>query len=556
MNHFSYSRPPVIENPNREWPDKQITNAPRWCAVDLRDGNQALPNPMTPEQKLTYFKTLCEIGFKEIEVGFPSAAADEFDFMRQLIEENLIPDDVVVSVLTQARPHLVQRTMESLKGVKNAVVHFYIASSDLHRSFVFGLERDAQLELARTTTLQIRELADQMPESNIGLEFSPEEFTDTDLDYSIAMCDIVMENWQPKPDEKVILNLPATVERRFPNEYADMIECFKRQLKNSSQACISAHVHNDMGMGVAATMLSLKAGVDRVEGTLLGHGERTGNVDLITCALNLDYLGVTSRLDFSDLPRIVKLVDSITGIDTHARAPYSGQLVFTAFSGSHQDAIYKGLTNRKKLEDYFGGWKIPYLHIAPSQIGRDFEKFIRINSQSGKGGIAHIMEFEHNIKLPRWMQIEFAKKVQQFADKEQRELESSELLNIFKDQYFPTEPIELINYWPRPSEDSPEHINGEIEVLVAGETICASAEGNGPISAFVHAIKQVDQVPSFTLDEYTEGTCGKGADAEGICFMRIITESDSSHTGVGRGSNLDQAAARAAISAINNILNK
>jgi 2-isopropylmalate synthase len=557
ISKTAFSRPPAIENPNRQWPGKTIEKTPLWCAVDLRDGNQALPNPMTPEQKLRYFKLLCDIGFKEIEIGFPSASADDFQFTRDLIEKNLIPDDVTISVLLQARPEQVVRTVESLKGVKQAVIHYYIATSDLHREFVFGKTREEQLVMARETTTMIRDLAaTEMKGSKVGLEFSPEEFTDSDLDYAIEICDTVVDSWNPQGDEKVILNLPATVERRLPNEYADMVEVFISRIKRREQCIISMHAHNDMGMAVSAMMMTLMAGADRIEGTLCGHGERTGNVDLITTALNLDYLGVNTGLNFDNLGDIVETVEEITDMPVHPRHPYAGQLVFTAFSGSHQDAIHKGFARQERIAPHFGSYKMPYLHVEPSVIGRNFEKFIRINSQSGKGGIAHVMEHEYHIAMPRWVQVDFAVKVQAFADDAQRELDSKELWTIFKYHYKKHgEPLELMKYWPRPHSEDPDIIEGETRVKFNGEDKTLYASGNGPISAFVHTIKNLEGIPDFSLTDYAEGTRGSTADAEGICFINLkLEESGESHIGVGLGSNIDQAAARATIAALNGLL--
>ena len=527
-----------------------------WCAVDLRDGNQALPNPMTPPQKLRYFSLLCQIGFKQIEVGFPPASADDYRFCRELIENDHIPEDVTISVLTQARPELIERTLESIRGVRQAVVHFYIATSELHRHFVFNIEREKEIEMAVDSTRLIREGVKGLSGSRVGLEFSPEEFTDSELDFAVEICDRVVETWGPAADEQVILNLPATVERRLPNEYADMIEEFRRLQKFPENTIISLHAHNDMGMGVAATMLSLKAGARRVEGTLFGHGERTGNVDLVTCALNLEYLGVPTGLNFDNLPEIVRTVEELTGIQTHPRHPYAGELVFTAFSGSHQDAIHKGLSRNEELSTHFGGWKVPYLHVAPEVIGRSFERFIRINSQSGKGGIAHVMEQDHQVILPRWVQIDFAKHVQDFADEVQREISSEELWELFQRHYQQDNgPLELLNYWPRPTESDPDLIDGELHVKFRGRRHELRSQGNGPISAFVHAVKTLEGMPEFTLDNYEEGTRGHSADAEGICFTLLrLADSGKSHIGVGLGSNIDQAAVRATVAGLNALL--
>lgn len=553
----SYAKMPPVPLDKREWPSRNIEHAPAWCAVDLRDGNQALPNPMTPEQKRQYFQLLVDIGFKEIEIGFPAASADDFNFCRVLIEENLIPDDVTISILTQARPALIARSMEALAGVSRAVVHFYVATSDLHRKFVFNLERDQLLKMAVDSTRQIREAARACStESQIGLEFSPEEFTDTDPDFAIEICDAVGDAWELQPGEKIIYNLPQTVERRLPNQYADMLENFIRRQKHPEQHIVSIHCHNDMGMAVAASMQGLLAGAHRVEGTLFGHGERTGNVDLVTVAMNLEYQGIETGLDFSNLLDISRVVAEITALTPHPRHPYVGELVFTAFSGSHQDAIRKGLSRKDELAEFFNGWKIPYLHVEPGSIGRNFERFIRINSQSGKGGIAHVLEQDYHVTLPRWVQTSLMKYVQNYADEKARELTSDEVWEIFNQRYVQTlGTLELINYWPRPDENQPEIIHGEVHVRYRGEEQKLLAEGNGPISAFVHALRLLDGVPTFRLDQYAEGTRGQSADAEAACFVRLVSDqAEHMRIGIGFGSNIDQAAARAICAGLNAML--
>ncbi len=555
MTSIRYATPDPISVTNRKWTDSPIV-APIWNAVDLRDGNQALADPMTPKQKKEYFKLLCAIGFKEIEVSFPSASADDFQFTRDLIEQKLVPDDVAISVLTQARSHLIERTVESLHGAREAIIHMYIATSELHHRFVFGMERVQLIEAAVKGIRQIRELSRGLDGTRVRLEFSPEEFTDTNADLGIEICEKVVEAWEPEPGERVIMNLPQTVERRMPNEYADMIESFKQRIVCPEKILVSVHVHNDMGMAVAATMQGLKAGADRVEGTLFGHGERTGNVDLVTVALNLQYLGIDTGLDFSQLDSIRETVERVTSMPTHARHPYAGDLVFTAFSGSHQDAIHKGLSRRDELVAHFGAWKIPYLHVDPSSLGRRFEKFIRINSQSGKGGIAHVMERDHRIKLPRWVQVDFAREVQKLADTTSRELTSGQVFEEFKKLYMhEDQPISLINYWPRPSEEDPQVIQGEVHVRYNGEKHILHDTGNGPVSAFVHCLRRLIAVPQFNLREYEEETRGRSADAEAVCFVRLQEAGGKqAQIGVGFGGNIDQAAVRAVLSALNALL--
>lgn len=555
MKKSKYAQMDRIENKSRNWPSKKVEHTPLWCAVDLRDGNQALPNPMTPDQKLEYYELLRSIGFKEIEIGFPSASEDDFQFCRKLIEEKRIPDDTMISVLTQARPHLIDRTIEALAGAKQAVVHLYIATSELHMKYVFDMDKDAVIKTAIASTKQIKDLAAKMKNSKIGFEFSPEEFSDTDIDYAVEICEKIIETWNPEKGEKVILNLPMTVERRMPNEYADLIELFIRKFKYNDKAIISVHVHNDMGCAAAASMMSLLAGAERVEGTLLGHGERTGNLDIITLALNLHYLGIDTGLNFENLPQIVDTVERITGIPVNARHPYSGELVFTAFSGSHQDAIHKGLSRKDELVTRFGGWKVPYLHVDPTSLGRSFEKFIRINSQSGKGGIAFIMERDHHIKMPRWLQLDFASRVQIFADKESRELGSSEIFDLFKTSYMNNiKSIQLINYWPRPHENDPSLIEGEVHISINGALRKLKSEGNGPISALVHALREITGIPSFTVEDYVEDSMGTTAEADAICFVKIADEKKKSYPGVGTDPNVTQAAAKAVISGLNLLL--
>ncbi|MDT8389719.1 MAG: 2-isopropylmalate synthase [Lentisphaeria bacterium] len=548
----NYSKPETTRLAECRWPDRPISASPAWCAVDLRDGNQALPNPMTPEQKTRYFDLLVAIGFKEIEIGFPSASADDFNFCRSLIEGGKIPDDVTISVLTQCREHLIRRTFEALRGVKKAVCHTYIATSDLHMHYVFGKTADQTQAIAVDSVRLIRDLAAQMNGSAIGLEFSPEEFTDTDLDFAVGICDAVVEAWNPGQGEKVILNLPATVERRPPNEYADMIELFMDRQKHGDRSTISLHAHNDMGCAVASTQMAIQAGAQRVEGTLFGHGERSGNVDLVTLALNLQYMGIDTGLDFSDIEAIRDEIIDLTSMPVSPRHPYAGELVFTAFSGSHQDAIHKGLNRPDELKKYFGGWKIPYLHIDPADIGRTYEKFIRINSQSGKGGVAHVLQLEAGVQVPRGLLIDFAVHVQKLADTTSRELNAKEVWQLFKDTYHqPAGVYSIKGYWPRPCAAAPSRIEGEVQLTVNGVEHTVSATADGPIAAFVHAIKQVGDVPDFALEEYEEDAIGNSADAEAIAFIRISGKDGKTAYGVGFNKNIDQAAVEAVISALN-----
>lgn len=558
MNVPKYKIPERIDLPDRQWPSRSITKSPVWCSVDMRDGNQALPDPMDPDQKLEYFKMLCDIGFKHIEIGFPSASQDEFDFFRRLIENDLIPDDVFIMGLTQSRPHLIERTLEAFKGCKRGIVHAYIAPSDLHMKTVFGMERKQLIETAVAATRQIRALAEQMPESDIRYEFSPEEFTDTDPDFSLEICEAVFAAWgKATPEKPLIMNLPATVERRPPNQYADLIEYFCRRFSRRDSILVSLHSHNDQGMAVAATELALMAGGDRVEGTLFGHGERTGNVDLVTCINNLYARGIDTGIDFSNLSGVAETVERLTGMPIYYRQPYAGEYAFTAFSGSHQDAINKGMHKLPEAPERFGmGWKVPYLHIDPVDLGRRFERLIRINSQSGKGGIAWVLEQDYGINVPKAMQPELGKYVQAYSESVGREISSEEVHTVFQNEFVsPKGPYELVGYWPRPDESDPTFIHGEVKVRVNGEIKTGSADGNGPISAFVNAINQIVEV-EFTVDNYHEQAIGKGADAQALAYVPLKLAGNGVAFGVGADSNIDQAAVRAIVAGLNRIAKK
>lgn len=558
MNAPKYKTPAAFEITDRQWPARTLTSGPAWCSVDLRDGNQALPNPMNPDQKLEYFQLLCRIGFKEIEAGFPSASQDDFDFFRQLIENDHIPDDVYVMGLTQCRPHLIERTFEAFKGVKKGIVHAYIASSELHMNQVFGMDQAATLKTAAEATQQIRKLADSMPESDIRYEFSPEEFTDTDLPFALDLCKAVFEAWgKATPEKPLILNLPATVERRPPNHYADMIEWFCTHFPHRDSVKISLHAHNDQGMAVAATELALMAGGDRVEGTLFGHGERTGNVDLVTVANNLFSRGIDTGLNFDDLSGIAAAVERLTGMPIYYRQPYAGEYAFTAFSGSHQDAINKGMHRLDEAAERFGmQWKVPYLHVDPADLGRSFERLIRINSQSGKGGIAWVLEQEHGIQIPKAMQPELREEVQIYSEQVGREISSEEVHTIFQEKFVsPKGPFELVGYWPRPDDDNPAFIHGEVKVRVDGKELSAEADGNGPVSAFVNAVNKIVAV-DFTVDDYHEQAVGKGADAQALAYVPLKLAKNGVVFGVGADSNIDQAAVRAVIAGLNRIASK
>ncbi len=551
-----YVHPEPIALPDRQWPDRRIETAPVWCSVDLRDGNQALPNPLSPDQKLEYFALLCEVGFKHIEVAFPSAGRDDFDFTRRLIDDGRVPDDVYIMGLTQCREHLIDRTFEAMAGAPRGIVHAYCATSELHMEQVFGLTRADTIAMVVRAIEQIRDRTDAAPDSDLRLEFSPEEFTDTDLDFALEICQAAYEAWgKATPEKPMILNLPATVERRPPNHYADMIELFCRRFPHRENVLISLHAHNDQGMAVAATELALQAGGDRVEGTLFGHGERTGNVDLVTLANNLRSRGIDCGLDFSGLDRVAGTVERLTGMPIYYRQPYSGQYVFTAFSGSHQDAIRKGVHKLPEAPEKFGsGWKVPYLHVDPADLGRKFERLIRINSQSGKGGVAWVLEHDYDLELPRAMQPELGRAVQAYSDEVGREVTSEEVHQVFLDEFVqPEGPYELLGYWPRPDDTDPTQIHGEIRMRVGGEERTVTADGNGPISAFVHGLYALGAT-GFEVDNYHEQAVGKGADARAVAYVPLKLADNGVLFGVGSDTNIDQAAIRAIVAGINRMV--
>ncbi len=550
-----YLPPQPIDLPDRQWPTRQITQSPSWCSVDLRDGNQALPNPLGPDQKLAYFQMLCRIGFKHIEVAFPSASQDDFNFTRRLIEEEHIPDDVFIMGLTQCRPHLIDRTFEAFDGIPRAIVHAYVAASDLHMNQVLNLSRRETMEMAVRAARQIRDLAEARPESDIRFEFSPEEFTDTDQTFALELCEAVFGEWGRATEEKpLILNLPATVERRPPNQYADMIEWFGRRFSQRKKVLISVHGHNDQGMAVAATELSLLAGADRVEGALFGHGERSGNVDLVVVANNLFSRGIDTGLDFSNLQDVARNVERLTNMDIYYRQPYAGEYVFTAFSGSHQDAIRKGMSRLPEAPEKFGaGWKVPYMHVDPADLGREYKGLIRINSQSGKGGIAWVLEQEYGLQAPRAMHPEIGRAVQALSDTLGRELSAEEVHRAFVQEFVtPEGPYELVGYWPRPDDTDPTTIHGELRVRVNGTERTSKADGNGPVSAFVASLQKLVDV-EFNVEDYHEQAVGKGADARAMAYVPLELPDGTVFFGVGSDTNIDQAAVRAIVAGLNRI---
>ena len=531
---------------DREWPNRVIDTAPIWMSTDLRDGNQALFEPMNSEKKMRMFKTLCAIGFKEIEIAFPSASQTEFDFVRGLIEGGYIPDDVRIEVLTQAREHLIRRTMESLRGARQAIVHVYNATSKTFRDHVFGMSKAEVVKMAVDAVSLIKILADEMPETQITLEYSPELFTATELDFALEVCDAVTETWGATPERKVILNLPTTVEIATPNIYADQIEWMHKNLARRDSVLISLHPHNDRGTAVAAAELGLMAGADRVEGCLFGNGERTGNVDLVTLALNMQTQGVDPQLNFSDINAVARTYEHCTQLPIHPRHPYVGDLVFTAFSGSHQDAIKKGFAAQKAGEP----WSVPYLPIDPADVGRSYDSVIRVNSQSGKGGIAYLMETEHSIVMPRRLQVEFSGIVQRHTDTHGGEVTANDIWRLFSDTYLEsTAPVRYREHHLY------EHGNAQcirLTVDFDGAPRILTGEGNGPINAAVHALQGAGigiQVRSY--EERSMVPIGEDGNAQACAFMEVAGTNGGDRYGVGIDSNIVTASLKALISGIN-----
>jgi 2-isopropylmalate synthase len=539
--HAKYRPFPTVELGDRRWPSRRIRRAPAWMSTDLRDGNQALFEPMSSTKKLRLFQTLCGVGLKEIEVAFPAASQTDFDFVRTLIEGGHVPSDVTLVVLTQAREHLIRRTIESLKGAARAVVHVYTATAPAFREIVFRMTKAEVKAMAVDAVRLVRELAATLPETTLGLEYSPETFSSTELDFSKEICDAVVDAWGASPHRKVILNLPATVEVATPNVYADQIEWMDRNLARREAIVLSVHPHNDRGSAVAAAELGLLAGADRVEGCLFGNGERTGNVDLVTLALNLHTQGIDPELDFSDLNQVARTVEDCTQLPIHPRHPYAGDLVFTAFSGSHQDAIKKG------LEAAIPGapWRVPYLTIDPKDLGRTYESIIRINSQSGKGGIAYLLETVHGLTLPRRLQVELSGVVQRRADEVGTEISADELWRLFSREFL--EASEPIRYVEHQLVARPQGQGLRLKVEVLGQALTLVGHGNGPIDALVHALR----LP-IELQSYEERSLGVGADSRAAAFVELaLFGLAGPRFGVGVHSNLVTASLLAVISAVN-----
>jgi 2-isopropylmalate synthase len=547
-----------IELPDRTWPTKVITEAPRWCAVDLRDGNQALIDPMTPARKLRMFNLLVAMGYKEIEVGFPSASQTDFDFVRLLIEDNLIPDDVVIQVLTQSREQLIERTFESIKGAKQAIVHLYNSTSTLQRRVVFGLDKPGIIDIAVHGAQLCKKFADEIArETDVYFEYSPESYTGTELEFAVEICDAVTDVWQPTPDHKVILNLPATIEMSTPNIYADSIEWMSRNLARRDSVIISLHPHNDRGTAVAASELGYLAGADRIEGCLFGNGERTGNVCLVTLGMNLFSQGIDPQIDFSNIDEVRRTVEYCNQIPVNERHPYGGDLVYTAFSGSHQDAINKGL-KFMEADALAAGvpvadsmWAVPYLPIDPKDVGRTYEAVIRVNSQSGKGGVAYIMRTEHKLELPRRLQIEFSQVIQQVTESEGGEVSTEEMWATFSAEYLP-DPSAPWGRFALRSVKQESDVDGDTSVHVIisdnGAEFALDGNGNGPVAAFCNALTQ-HGVDVRVLD-YHEHAMSAGGDAKAAAYLEC-TVGDRVLWGVGIDPSITTASLKAIISAVN-----
>ncbi|WP_041797794.1 2-isopropylmalate synthase [Pararhodospirillum photometricum] len=537
--------------PDRTWPNTPLTRAPIWCAVDLRDGNQALIEPMGIERKVMMFQLLCAMGYKEIEVGFPAASQTDFDFLRHLIDAGLIPSDVTIQVLTQAREDLINRTFEAVAGAPSVIVHLYNSTSALQRRVVFNLDRAGITDLAVRGATMVREGALRVPkETRVRFEYSPESFTGTEMDYAVEVCEAVMGVFEPTVDNPLILNLPATVEMSTPNIHADQIEWFGRTLRGRERVLISVHPHNDRGTAVAAAELALMAGADRVEGTLFGNGERTGNVDLVTLGLNLYTQGIDPGIDFSNLPHIRDVVERCNRLPVHPRHPYAGDLVFTAFSGSHQDAINKGLKVMRETNQSL--WEVPYLPIDPQDVGRTYEAVIRVNSQSGKGGVAYIMEQDYGIRLPRSLQVEFSKIIQKIADETGEEITSPMMWKTFEATYLGNDkPYAFIDHQTFPEAGSRERLL-TATVKVNGAVKSVDGRGSGPVEALVDAIRK-DSGLAMTIDDYEEHTLRPGSDAQAVAFMRASLPDGRIRHGVGIDANIVAAALKAVLSAANHL---
>ena len=548
--HLKYKPSAPVSLNNRTWPSAIITKPPIWCSVDLRDGNQALVEPMDTPRKLKMFKTLVYMGFKEIEIGFPSASDTDFQFCRYLIENNLIPNDVTVQVLTQAREHLIDKTFEALKGSKSAILHLYNSVSTLQRKVVFKQDREGVKQIAADGAAMVFDRLKHLPDTALTLQYSPESFTGTELDYALDVCETVLDCWKASRKNKVIINLPATVEMSTPNIYADQIEWMSNNFSERDRVILSLHPHNDRGTGVAATELGLMAGADRVEGTLFGNGERTGNVDIVTLGLNMFTQGIDPDLDFSDINKLIETSEFCNQLPIHQRHPYAGLLVHTAFSGSHQDAIRKGMDAISKSNDPF--WEVPYLPIDPNDIGRTYEAIIRVNSQSGKAGAAWLLEQEHNINIPKGAQVQFSQSVQSIADKTGKEITSDMIWDIFEKEFLRNGKYSLLKFKSKKisKDGNTEFVEATIEE--SGEKTKISSTGNGPISAFVNAMRNTFKL-TFMLNDFGQNTRSSGSTAEAAAYIEIKVPDENGRSvfGVGIDTSITLAPIKAVISAIN-----
>jgi len=543
FDHRKYQPFQPIAMANRRWPDRIIEKAPRWCSVDLRDGNQALIEPMTTPQKSRLWDQLVKLGFKEIEVGFPSASGHDYEFVRDLIDNDRIPADVTIQVLTQARADLITKTFAALKGARRAIVHVYNSTSTVQREQVFGLDRQGILDIAVKGAELVRDSAARQPETEWVFEYSPESFTGTELDFAVEVCDAVTAVWQPTPENPTIINLPATVEMSTPNVYADQIEWFCDRVANRESLLISLHTHNDRGCAVAAAELGVLAGADRIEGTLMGNGERTGNMDIVTMAMNLYSQGVDPQLDLSKMDEIIQTVKECTQLPVHPRHPYAGELVFTAFSGSHQDAIKKCLAQRETSKP----WEVAYLPIDPADIGRSYQEVIRINSQSGKGGIAYVLERDFGLQLPRWLQIDFSQAVQAYAEAHETEVGSDELYQLFQQTYAEAAGRWTLGKYQVNREDGSDKLQAE---LLQGNAVHGLAgSGNGVVAAFVDAMERFTG-KQIVLVEYSEHALSHSADAEAVCYIQLNVNGNR-FCGVGRSHDIIQASLDGILGAIN-----
>lgn len=550
-NYQKYKSYETVDMSDRTWPSKRTTKAPYWCSVDLRDGNQALETPMGLEQKLEFFDFLVKMGFKEIEIGFPAASETEYEFTRTLIENNLIPEDVTVQVLTQSRGHIIQKTFEALKGSKNAIVHLYNSTSTLQRDVVFGNSKEETIELAVYGATLIREIAESYPETNFRFEYSPESFTGTEMDFAAEICNAVIEVWEPTADHKVIINLPATVEMATPNLYADQIEYMCRNLRNRENILVSLHAHNDRGCAVAASELGLLAGADRVEGTLFGNGERTGNADIMTIAMNLFTQGVDPTLDFTKIDEVVEIYESTTKMGVHPRHPYAGHLVYTAFSGSHQDAIRKGMEGMKNHPEH---WEVPYLPIDPMDVGRNYDPIIRINSQSGKGGVTFILEQYYSLHMPKGFQKDVGAVVTRVSDEMQCELSPDKIFEIFNQEYVDIRsPLKLIQYRTETVDPERDVLAIEAEIEYHGERHFIQGEGNGVVSAFCHAIDDFIHMP-IDIVNYRGHSMELGTNSRAISYIETKDAQGNRYYGAGTSSSVGKSSIRAVVSTINKML--